>query len=338
MIAAVLLLLAVADPISLAEYRDRLAAIRGSLDRKDLDEARRGAKDLQSLRVRHEGMEFPPDRAVLGPIADARDLASAQVAAAPLRAMTEALDSVPAPPKSAPDAALLEKLRQEEEAHDPAKSGPAGGPRLHQPRVPDNLLEWVRQLASDFWEALQTPFKRFFTWLIRMFFGSAASGLSGAKTQVLVIGLVALILGVVALVAFVTLRRRAPAEEEIASVAPAKDARDEDPLSRSSNEWERFAADLMKGARYREAIRAWYHAVLVTVFRAGLLHYRKDRTNWEYAYALAPTLAWRSGFLDATRTFEYEWYGRRDTARETAEAFASSCRRMLDRIHEGRAA
>ena len=335
MIAALLLVLAAADPITAAEYRDRLTAIRAAIERKDLDEARRGAKDLQALRVRHEGMEFPTDRSALAPIADATTLPSAQVASQPLRAMIEALDALPAPKKEAPDAALLERLREEEAKHDPSKSGPAGGPRLHQPRVPESFAEWLRQAAADLWEALQRPLRRFWAWLFRIFFGTAGAAVSGAKTTYLVVGLIACILGVVALIAFVTMRRRVDAVPDAVSQAPAQSESDEDPLSRTSNEWERFALELMKGGRHREAIRAWYHAVLVTVFRAGLLHYRKDRTNWEYAYALAPTLPWRAGFVDATRTFEYEWYGRRDTPQETSEAFAGNCRRMLEKIHAG---
>lgn len=336
MIAALLLVLAAADPISVADYRDRLTAIRSALERKDLDEARRGAKDLQSLRVRHDGMEFPTDRGALRPIADATDLPAALEAARPLRAMIEALDALPSPKKEAPDTVLLERLRAEEETRDPSRSGPAAGPRLHQPRMPESFAEWVRQAAADLWDAIERPIKRFLGWLFRMFFGTAGAAVSSAKTNLLVVGLVVLILGAVAIVAFVTLRRRVDAVPDAVSQAPAQSASDEDPLSRSSNEWERFAQELMKGGRHREAIRAWYHAVLVTVFRAGLLHYRKDRTNWEYAFALTPTLPWRAAFVDATRTFEYEWYGRRDTPQETSEAFAAGCRRMLEKIQEGR--
>jgi hypothetical protein len=94
----------------------------------------------------------------------------------------------------------------------------------------------------------------------------------------------------------------------------------------------------MGSGRFREAIRAWYHAVLVTLFRSGLLHYRKDRTNWEYAYALGPELPWRPGFVDATRTFEQIWYGRRETPPDAAEAFARDARGILERIQGGRQA
>ena len=58
--------------------------------------------------------------------------------------------------------------------------------------------------------------------------------------------------------------------------------RDADPLSREQDEWEKYAAELAAAGRLREAIRAWYHAVLVGLFRAGLLHHHKGRTNWEY--------------------------------------------------------
>ncbi|RPH37203.1 MAG: DUF4129 domain-containing protein, partial [Planctomycetota bacterium] len=111
----------------------------------------------------------------------------------------------------------------------------------------------------------------------------------------------------------------------------------DDPLSRTASEWERFAAELMNAGRSREAIRAWYHAVLVSLFRAGVLHYRKDRTNWEYAYALPSGVPWRAGFVEATRTFEREWYGRRDTPVEMAESYQDQARRMLSQVREGAA-
>src|SRR5262249_37872426 len=67
----------------------------------------------------------------------------------------------------------------------------------------------------------------------------------------------------------------------------------------------------------REAIRAWYHAVLVTLFRAGTLHYHRGRTNWEYVSRVAPEAAWRPLFADVTRVFDREWYGRDASSAES---------------------
>src|SRR5207244_5595400 len=95
----------------------------------------------------------------------------------------------------------------------------------------------------------------------------------------------------------------------VATSDPVASRADEDPLSRAANEWERYAAQLAAAGRIREAIRAWYHAVLVTLYGAGILHFRKGRTNWEYISTITPTIPWRGDFVKLTRRFEHEWYG-----------------------------
>jgi len=333
--AFVLLALAGPETISSSDYRERLAAIRSSIDANDLDGARRRATELQSVQVRHGETEFAPDPTVLRPIAGAKDLAAARDATRPLKALEEALGAIPAGHPSAPDAPLLERLRREEAERALNPDGKIGGPVLHKPEVPRSIREWIYDLMIQLKEFLQKLLSTFFKWLLGMLFGGIASKSGGDAISYMVMGLIVLILGAVGIVAFLALQRRGKRVQAVTTEAPAA-VSDEDPLSRSSNEWERFAADLMRSGRFREAIRAWYHAVLVTLFRAGLLHYRKDRTNWEYAYALGPELPWRPGFVEATRTFEQIWYGRREAPTETAEAFASEARGMLDRIRGGK--
>jgi len=333
--ALLLLALGGQETISVSEYRDRLAAIRSSIDADDLEGARKRATDLQAVRVRHQGTEFTSDPTVLRPIAGAKDLAAARDAAKSLAALREALSAIPSGPPSAPDAPLLERLRKEEAEHALNPDGNISGPVLQKPSVPRSVREWLYDLFVRLREFFQKLLSNFFKWLLGMLFGGLGSRSGGDGMSYLVMGLIVLILGAVGIVAFLALQRKGKAIETVPVEGPAP-VRDEDPLSRSSNEWERFAAELMGSGRFREAIRAWYHAVLVTLFRAGLLHYRKDRTNWEYAYALGPDLPWRPGFVEATRTFEQVWYGRREAPTETAEAFAFEARGMLDRIRAGR--
>jgi hypothetical protein len=337
-IATVLLLLsAQGESMDLREYRARLQRIQEAVDRSDLEGARKGARDLQDRRVTHEGMALLPDVTVLAPIARATTIEAARDAARRLRTLRAELDGASAPsPPSAPDGALLERLRQEEQERALAPDRSITGPVLHGPEVPQSF--WQKLAAA--WEWMEKVIERFLKWLARLFFGAAGAQAAGVpKTQVLVVGLLLALIGILAAVAVVALRkRRGPAEIVARSQAPAMSAQDADPLSRSAGEWERFAAELMRSGRYRESIRAWYHALLVSLFRAGTLHYRKDRTNWEYAYALPSTVPWRSGFMDATRTFEQEWYGRRDTPVETAERFQERVNDMLEAVREGAAA
>jgi hypothetical protein len=331
-LAAAFALLAGDDPLSVAEYRARLASLVASIDGGDLDAARAGAGALLGRRVAHEGATFRTDRTVLLPLAEAGAMDAARSLRGRLAALLDALDALPtAASAPAPDPALLERLRREEAAADPSKGGLVGGPQLHRPDVPQSLLDRLRRI----WEGIVQALERFLRWLVRFFLGAADGG--GPSMGLLVGILMALILAV--LVAGVLLRRRralAARAAGVASSAPSAGVRDEDPLSRDANEWERFAADLMKAGRFREAIRAWYHALLVTLFRAGLLHYRKDRTNWEYAFALPPQEGWRPDFLEATREFEREWYGRRDAPAETAEAFAQRAQEILSTVRQGR--
>ncbi|HEX9185604.1 MAG TPA: DUF4129 domain-containing protein, partial [Vicinamibacteria bacterium] len=125
-------------------------------------------------------------------------------------------------------------------------------------------------------------------------------------------------------------RSEAAPEESSAPVAASR--RDEDPLSRGATEWERHAAELAAARRWREAIRAWYHAALVSLFRAGLLHYQKGRTNWEYVARLDPGLGWRPSFIALTSLFDREWYGRRASDAEALAECARVGRAVLEAV------
>lgn len=323
------------DILTVGEYRDRLDGIRSAVDAGDLDAARARASALLSARIRDEGGEFSPDPTRLRPVANARDLQAARDAARSLAPLRDALGTAPSPAPARPNSELLERLRREEaeRALDPGSK--IAGPQLHAPPVPRSLLERIRDLWDRLWEAIGGVVKKFLNWLARLLFGGMGANGGSPGMTYLVLGLILVVVGVVGILAYLALQRR-KAVEVPAAPAAAPAARDEDPLSRTANEWERFAADLMGSGRFRESIRAWYHAVLVTLFRSGLLHYRKDRTNWEYAYALGPELPWRPGFVEATRTFEQVWYGRRESPREAAEAYASDARDILERLRGGK--
>jgi hypothetical protein len=332
-IAALLLILPQAETIDLPEYQARLRRIQEAVDRRDLDAVTSGARELLTRRIQHDRMVLLPDATVLAPLAEAKTADDARVAGRRLRALRDELEAIEGgPPPPAPDGALLEKLRQEEQLNQLSPDRAVGGPALHGREIPRSFWDKL----AEFGQWLEKLLQRFLRWLVSLFFGAAKAQDEAPSTRYLVIGLVAFLLGVLAIVAWIALRRRREAAPVVAtSEAPAMSAQDDDPLSRTANEWERFAGELMKAGRFREAIRAWYHAILVTLFRAGTLHYRKDRTNWEYAFALPSTMPWRSGFMDATRTFEQEWYGRRDTLVETAEQFQERALRMLDSVREG---
>jgi hypothetical protein len=139
----------------------------------------------------------------------------------------------------------------------------------------------------------------------------------------------ALVVVVVLSVLVIRRRRLAAALPAGEPQRPLSFRRDEDPLSRGTSEWERHAAELAAARRWREAIRAWYHAVLVSLFRHGLLHHQKGRTNWEYVARLEPGLAWRPEFMELTSLFDREWYGRRTSDAEALAECARAARSLL---------
>ena len=318
------------EAIGLAEYRDALKKILSLAESGDMEDLHDSVRALGGARIRHEGAPLVADPTVLRPLAEAKNPAAARIAALRLRALLAELEGAAGPPGvDTADPALFERLRALEAEQGISPDGKVGGPGLHAPR---SVLEALHDLAQEILEQL----KRFLNWLARLLFSGSSSAAPGGSVQGMVVALIVLVLGVLGAVAVVALRRSkglAPAEAR--SEAPAPSAKDDDPLSRSAGEWEHFAGELMRAGRFREAIRAWYHAVLVSLFRTGALHYRKDRTNWEYAYALASVIPWREGFVEATRTFEQEWYGWRNTAVETAESYQRRAQAILAELRQG---
>ena len=180
------------------------------------------------------------------------------------------------------DKAALEGLQAKD---DTAKGGAVGRLEVQTPsglgRVADAMVaayDWVAERVN-----------RLLEWLKKLWPKSArrASPSGGASVgAIAVVVAAALLLGILT---WRTVRRGAAAPVEVESEGAAP-ARDDDPLSRETTQWEARARELAAAGRWREAVRAFYHAVLVALFEAGLLHYQRGRTNWEYAAALSPQL------------------------------------------------
>jgi hypothetical protein len=312
-----------AETISTGAYRERLVEIQGRLRAGDWIGARAEAGRLLEDRVAYGAEQVEPDRSVLGPIAQAADAKSARAAAPALGRLVAALPAETAGERGAaqPDAKLLEKVR----AREALAELPQGGrlPEVEDGGIAAALAGFLKPMV----EAIEDFLDALWEWLLGLFPEPAAGagiGLHLGTVTVLVVGL-ALIL---AWVGWRVLRkRRRGAALAPAGPAPLPPAADDDPLSRETSEWERYARELAAAGRAREAIRAWYHAVLVALYRAGTLHYRKGRTNWEYVSAVPPGTSWRSGFVELTRHFEREWYGR---DRSTPEALRESEAMALD--------
>jgi hypothetical protein len=315
------------------QYAAALERIAMLLDQGNLEAARAEAKAIAGSDVTSNAGTFSADDSLLLTIANAKAI-DVQLQAR-IHATLDALRAIV--PAAAPraDPKLLEELTRSEEVAELEAGGDVP--------VPDaSWHPWVRAAASAIWKVVRwvrEVIGAIFDWIID-FWPAARAGESGATAGMrwLVGGLLALIVAIIVLLAVQIVRRsRRKAPAEIASSAPAASRRDEDPLSRGANEWERYAAQLAAAGRVREAIRAWYHAVLVTLYGAGILHFRKGRTNWEYVAALAPSLPWRPDFIGLTRLFEYEWYGAHHSTEDALGSCSRTARQILDAVRGGSA-
>lgn len=229
-----------------------------------------------------------------------------------------------APSSQPPDLKVVDEIEKQQHAALPKAGGEVGA------NASNRILN-IGEALGKAWEWAVDKVGDFVEWLGG--FWPETKHDEDEKThniRGIVIGLAIVIVAMIAALAWNAIRRgRRPAPELLTSAAPAMSARDEDPLSRASNEWEQYAAQLAAAERYREAIRAWYHAVLVTLYSAAILHFRKGRTNWEYVSALAPSLPWRRQFIELTRRFEAEWYGATESSAEALEECSRTARAIL---------
>lgn len=314
--------------LSLPQYVAQLRAILAAVEERRQEDARAAARGLREARVGVGDDGFTADPTVLEAVERAREPEALLGAAARLRQLLAALPESEAGVAPAEvDKAALEGLQAKD---DTAKGGAVGRLEVQTPsglgRVADAMVaayDWVAERVN-----------RLLEWLKKLWPKSArrASPSGGASVgAIAVVVAAALLLGILT---WRTVRRGAAAPVEVESVGAAP-ARDDDPLSRETTQWEARARELAAAGRWREAVRAFYHAVLVALFEAGLLHYQRGRTNWEYAAALSPQLSLRPAFLDLTRIFDREWYGRRQSDAEAVRACAEAARSILRAAREG---
>ena len=319
-----------APPMGAGAYVNELDQLADRLATGDAAEGRRRASKLLGVRVDFEGQVLAPDASVLGPLAVLDSPADAQRQGPRVRALARRLretGSLEAAETERPE--RLARLATRETVQ---KGGEVGRLELKPLTLPQQITMALTDTAA--WVA--DVIDRLWKWLSRLWprRSRTAAGDFGATADVIAI-VVALVVVGGALLAYRALRRRGGGVEPVESKALEGSVLDDDPLSREAGEWERFALELAAAGRTREAIRAWYHAVLVTLFRAGTLHYEKGRTNWEYVSGLGPEHDWRPSFIDMTRWFDQEWYGRERASPDALRESASAARRILRALRRG---
>jgi len=325
---AVLLLLAssaAADTIPLAQYIRALERLQTLLAANQLQLAAGEARALSAHDVASPQGRFHADATLLDAIASASrvDVQLRSRLAVTVDELRR-LDSGTGP---AADPKILQRVAAEQEVPELVE----GGDLTVTPRSTP-LVDRVAHSLERIWDWIIDKLSRFLDWLTDFLPDSMTERPGATGGMRWIVG--ALVVVIVLLILFLALevrrRTRRASKSAIEISEPLGSRRDEDPLSRGAAEWEHYAAQLAAAGRFREAIRAWYHAVLVTCYSAGVLHFRRSRTNWEYISALAPSLEWRPEFIDLTRGFEREWYG---ADQSTVDAL-DDCRRRARVIIE----
>jgi hypothetical protein len=316
-----------AATLTLDEYAATLTRIRNLIAAGDVSTARAEATTLAGDDVVSPNGRFHTDTTLVAEVnkAKPRDLGVETRIDATIAALRTTAPSKP----TAVDQPLLLRLQREQTAPELRSGGDIRGVEARTP--------WLTRVANAITAAAKWTAKKigkFFEWLMHFWpKDDPKKKLTSPMMRWTVgtlVGLIVLILGVLA---FEVIRRsRKRAATAVEESAPLTSTRDDDPLSRGANEWERYAAQLAAAGRLREAIRAWYHAVLVTLYAANILHYRRGRTNWEYVAALGPEHAWRARFIELTRQFEHEWYGSDDSSSDALAECSAAARGILDAV------
>jgi hypothetical protein len=179
--------------------------------------------------------------------------------------------------------------------------------------VPESWAERLIRIGERLGEMIRSLIEWIGSWF-RFRSGAAGDG-DAASMLWWVVGSLAVLLA--AGVAVVLLRRAPPAKPAETTLPAAADA---DPTSRPADGWIARASELEAAGRHREAVRAWYHAVLAAAFASGQLHHRIGRTNWEYVAAVAVGAGWRTAFSGLTARFDRVWYGDHGSPAETTLA------------------
>jgi hypothetical protein len=319
------------EPAPLEEYVGGLEAVRDRLREGRLEEARVAARDLRSRAFAWGDETLAADASALDAAAAASSAAEAARAAARLSSLVDALRAAGGGEAGEPRPEILRRVAPADHL---VRGGAVGTLRV----TPRSLPEQVVAALLSVYDRVASALGRLLDWLDSLRpQGTPKIAARGDAASVAIVFAVAGVL-VLAFLAWRARGSRSPLAAAESSATATASRRDEDPLSRGAPEWERHAAELAAARRWREAIRAWYHAALVSLFRAGLLHYQKGRTNWEYVARLDPGLGWRPSFIALTSLFDREWYGRRASDAEALAECARGARAVLEAVRGKEAA
>lgn len=323
-----LALTASAQPMTLDAYIGALERIHAAMSANDLAGAKRLASQLVGAEVTSSAGTFRADDVLLIAVRDAKKAdptLRARLTATIAELRRTAPEAVPAA-----DTKLLERVAADQRVDELRAGGeieltgkPVDAPFLIT--VLESIVKAIEWIGEKLGELLD--------WFLELFPRRQKSGGSIGGPVIVVVAIIIAVL--LALAIRTVLRGRGATKAPVVASEPITSRRDEDPLSRGATEWERYAAQLAAQERWREAIRAWYHAVLVTLYGTRVLQYRKGRTNWEYVAALSASMPWRAEMIELTRRFEHEWYGSLASTPDAYDDCGARARAILDAVRRG---
>lgn len=331
--AALLCLLAPlisAAEISLDDYRESLEAISADIRSERHESAFDRMAQLRSDRVRLGELTFVPDESLFAtPDSDEGELPALL---ARIDATVAALRSVEASGAgAAADHEILDAERKRQLL--PALPGGGAAADLTIDRgVWDDITGWLTKAFAWISEKLEW----LWDWLITFWPRTDARDPEGGVTLTVMMTTILIAACLLALALMVIRRsRRRPQTapvivERIASIA------DQDPRSRPESEWVRLARSLAAAGRHREAIRAWYNAILSTLIRTRRVSWIRGRTNWEYVSAVAVSSPWKGDLVRLTAEFDREWYGNHEVDSTAYASFAETAAMILESIDDRR--
>jgi hypothetical protein len=313
--------------IPIDQYIARLQNLHTSIAANQLAAAKAGAEELKGSDIVSPRGNFHADDSLLLAIAQARAgdrvlLTRIELTIAELRAAADATNATP-------DPKLLQQVAAEQEVPELARGGEVAAPVIPEVPMIERVVRSIGRMFVWIWEKIV----QFFEWLEGFLPRSDESGATSGMRWIVIAVVALIVIGIIFLAVEVIRRARRGDPQTLTSSAPLRSTRDDDPLSRGATEWERYAAQLAADGRYREAIRAWYHAVLVTCYGTGALHFRKGRTNWEYIASLPASTSWRSELIRLTQRFEQEWYGAEQSSEDALEDCSRRAKLILDALH-----
>ena len=319
-----------AKTLAIGQYVAGLERLHASIANNDLATAKTTAAELAGSDVVSPHGNFHADDSLMSAIAQTRKVDRVLLTRIELT-LAELRGSANAP---APDPKLLQQVAAEQDVPELAPGGELTAPAI--PQVP--LMERIARSIARMFRWIGEKFEQFFDWIDGFFPRDEPEGATSGMRWIVIAVVTLIVIGILFLAIEVIRRARRVDAQTLTSSAPLRSSRDDDPLSRGATEWERYAAQLAAEGRFREAIRAWYHAVLVTCYGEGVLHFRKGRTNWEYIASLPPSVAWRSELIKLTQRFEQEWYGAERSSEDALDDCSARAKFILDSLHERGAA